>query len=78
MIGFISTLVIIYLNYNQYSAISDLCTFQFTIAHALGFSVSTSCLLAAELTHKNYNKLTELHTPNITNKVFCSHLHSCN
>jgi hypothetical protein len=69
MVGFISTSVTIYLNYNRYSAIIDLHTFQFTTAHTPGFSVSTSRLLAEELTHKNYNRLTELHTPNITNKV---------
>jgi hypothetical protein len=37
------------LNYNHYSAIADLHTFQFTVAHALGFSVSTSRLLATDL-----------------------------
>jgi hypothetical protein len=52
MIGFISTLVTISLNhtyYRQYSAIDDLHTLQFTVAHALGFSVSTSRLLATDL-----------------------------
>jgi hypothetical protein len=49
MIGFISTSVTISLNYNQYSAIADLHTSQFTVAHALGFSVSTSRLLATDL-----------------------------
>jgi hypothetical protein len=34
------------LNYNTYSTIADLHTFQFTVVHALGFSVSTSrCLV---------------------------------
>jgi hypothetical protein len=33
---------------NQYSALADLHTFQFTVAHALGFSVSISRLLATE------------------------------
>jgi hypothetical protein len=37
------------LNYNQYSAIANLHTFQFTVAHALGFSVSTGRLLAMDL-----------------------------
>jgi hypothetical protein len=37
------------LNYNQYSAIADLPTFQFTAAHALGMSVSTSRCLVADL-----------------------------
>jgi hypothetical protein len=49
MIGFISTSVTISLNYNQYSAIADLHNFQFTVAHALGFSAFTSRLLATDL-----------------------------
>jgi hypothetical protein len=49
MIGFIGTSVTISLNYYQYSAIADLHTFQFTVTHALGFSVSTSRLLATAL-----------------------------
>jgi hypothetical protein len=49
MIGFIGTSVTVSLNYNQYSAIADLHTFQFTVAHAVGFSVSTSRLLATDL-----------------------------
>jgi hypothetical protein len=49
MIGFISTSVTISRNYNQYSAVVDLHTFQFTVTHALGFSVSTSRLLAIDL-----------------------------
>jgi hypothetical protein len=60
MIGFISASAIISLNYNQYIAIADLRTFQFTVAQALGFSVSTSRLLATELTHRNYNSFIEL------------------
>jgi hypothetical protein len=35
--------------YKPYSAIADLHTFQFTVAHALGFLVSTSRLLASDL-----------------------------
>jgi hypothetical protein len=46
MIGFISTSVTSSLNHTYYSAITDL---QFTLAHALGFSVSTSRLLATDL-----------------------------
>jgi hypothetical protein len=34
------------LNYNLYSAIADLLTFQPTVAHSLGFSVNISRLLA--------------------------------
>jgi hypothetical protein len=78
MFGFIVTSVTVSLNYNQYSAIVDLHTFQFTIAHALAFSVSTNRFLATKLTHRNYNGLTELHTPNIMYKVFSSQPHSCN
>jgi hypothetical protein len=40
MIGSISTSVTIDLNYKQYSDIADLHTFQFTVAHALGFPSS--------------------------------------
>jgi hypothetical protein len=42
MIGFIDTSWCKYTNYNQQSAVADLHTFQFTAAHALGFSVSIS------------------------------------
>jgi hypothetical protein len=49
MIGFISTSVTISLSHNQYSASADLHTFQFTVAQALGFSVSTCRLLATDL-----------------------------
>jgi hypothetical protein len=49
MIGFIFTSVTIYPNYNLRSSIFDLRTLQFTVAHALGFSVSTSRLLATDL-----------------------------
>jgi hypothetical protein len=64
MIKFIgSSSVIISLNYNQYSAISDLHTFQFTVVHALVFSISTSHLLATDLN-------TEIITSNHY-EVFC-------
>jgi hypothetical protein len=53
MIGFISTLITHSFNctqiHKQYSDIADLHTLQFTVAHALGFSVSTSRLLATDL-----------------------------
>jgi hypothetical protein len=49
MIGFISTSVTTSLNHTYYSAIADLHTCQFTVAHALGFSVFSSRLLAADL-----------------------------
>jgi hypothetical protein len=57
MIGFIDTSVTISLSHTYYSAITELHTFQFTVAHALGFSVSTSHLLAVDLN-------TETSTPN--------------
>jgi hypothetical protein len=48
MIGFINTAVTSSPNYN-YSAVADLHIFQSTVTHALGFSVSTSRLLATDL-----------------------------
>jgi hypothetical protein len=45
-------------NYNQYSAIADLQTFHFTVVHALGFSVSTSRILA---TYLNTGTITSNH-----------------
>jgi hypothetical protein len=49
MIVFIITLIISYLNYNQYSAVADLHASQSTVAHTLGFPVFTSRLLATDL-----------------------------
>jgi hypothetical protein len=49
MIGFISTSVTSSLNHTYYSAVTDLHTFQSTVAHALGFFVFTSCHLATDL-----------------------------
>jgi hypothetical protein len=49
MIGFTGTSFTISLNYNQYGAIADLYNLQFAVTHALGFSVSTSGLLATDL-----------------------------
>jgi hypothetical protein len=49
MIGYIGTSFTITLNYYSYSADADLHNLQFTVAHALGFSVSTSRLLATDL-----------------------------
>jgi hypothetical protein len=49
MIGFIGTSVTISLNYNYYSAIADLHTFQFRVARSLGFSVFTGRFLATDL-----------------------------
>jgi hypothetical protein len=53
MIRFTSTSVthslLITRKYRKYSAIADLPTFQFTVSHALGFSIFTSRLLATDL-----------------------------
>jgi hypothetical protein len=40
-------------NYRQYSTIAVLHTFQFTVAHALGFSVFTSRILAPDLSQSH-------------------------
>jgi hypothetical protein len=48
MVGFFDTSIIYSLNYSEQSAIADLHIFQFTVASALGFSVSTSRLLATD------------------------------
>jgi hypothetical protein len=38
----------------------------------------TSSLLVTDLKHRHCNSLTELHTSNITHKIFSSQPHSCN
>jgi hypothetical protein len=48
----ISTSVTVSLNYNQYSAVANLDTFQFIVTHALGLSVFTNRLLATDLNTK--------------------------
>jgi hypothetical protein len=57
MIGFIGTSVTISPNYNQYSAIADLHTFQFTVTYAIGFWVFTSRLLVAELKQPHFDEI---------------------
>jgi hypothetical protein len=42
-------------DYRQYSAIAILHTLQFTVAHALGFSVFTSRILATDFSQTNCN-----------------------
>jgi hypothetical protein len=49
MIGFIDTLYIPLGTTGNYSAIAVLHTLQFTVTHALGFSVFTSLILATDL-----------------------------
>jgi hypothetical protein len=46
---YLTLLCTISLNYMPYRVIADLCTFQFTATHALGFSVSTSRCLVVDL-----------------------------
>jgi hypothetical protein len=48
MIGFISTSVTFLLFALKYSAISELHNLHFNVAHALGFSISTSRLIATD------------------------------
>jgi hypothetical protein len=49
MFAFIDISVTNSLNHTYYSAIADLHNLKFIVADALGFSVSTSCLLAMDL-----------------------------
>jgi hypothetical protein len=64
MIGFINTLYIhTTRDYRQYSAITILHTLQYTVTHALGFSVFTSHLMATDLSQSHCN--------------FKSHMKSC-
>jgi hypothetical protein len=53
MIGFIHSFLRSTRIYKHYSAIVDLYTFQFTITHALGFSVFTSRILVTDLNTGN-------------------------
>jgi hypothetical protein len=61
------------LKYMQYSAIADLHTFQFTIAHALGFSVSASRFLAVDLSTETSTQITTSITPKIFQLHFQYH-----
>jgi hypothetical protein len=55
MIGFISLYTFTVQDYRQHSAIADLHTFQFTVTHALGFSVFTSRILETDLSQSHCN-----------------------
>jgi hypothetical protein len=58
MIGFIAPYIFAQLGTTgNYSAIAILHTLQFTVTHALGFSVFTSRILATDLSqsHSNFN-----------------------
>jgi hypothetical protein len=66
MIRYISTLVTSYLNHTLKTAIADLHSLQFTVAHTLGFSVFTSRLLATDL-----NTETSISNHNEVFLLFC-------
>jgi hypothetical protein len=57
MIGFINTLYNQLVLNKQYSAIADLHNLQFTVTHALGFSVFSSRILVTELQHSHCDKI---------------------
>jgi hypothetical protein len=54
MIGFIDTFYTQLGTTGNYSSIADLHTLQFTVTHALGFSVFTSRILATDLSQYHY------------------------
>jgi hypothetical protein len=72
--------LLITITHKQYSAITHLQHLQFTVAHALGFPVSTSCLVATDLNtgsiqvSRNHTVPIPLHDS--THKVSTSHLKS--
>jgi hypothetical protein len=55
MIGFIEPYAFTTRDYRHYSAVADLRTLQFTVTHALGFSVFTSRILATDLSQSHCN-----------------------
>jgi hypothetical protein len=79
LIGFIGSLVthslLITIKYTGDTALSLVHTFQFTVVHALGFSVSTSRLLATDLHSETSTQI----TTSITLKIFQLHFqYHCN
>jgi hypothetical protein len=52
---FVTHTLLITRKHRQYSTIAHLHTFQFTVAHALGFPVSTSRLLATNLNTEQHS-----------------------
>jgi hypothetical protein len=77
MTGFINslvthTLLITFKLHRRYSAIADLHTFQFTVAHTLGFSVSISRLLATDLHTETSTQIATIITPEIFQSHFTS------
>jgi hypothetical protein len=75
MIEFI-TPYIQYSNYRQYSAIAILHTLQFTVTHALGFSVFTSRILVTDLSqshwHFNLHMKPSFHSLILFLPLFCN------
>jgi hypothetical protein len=66
---------------DNYSAIADLHTLQFTVTHALGFSVFTSRILATDLWQSHWNSKSYIkqcfHSPIPFLSLFCNcQLHS--
>jgi hypothetical protein len=59
----LQSLLITTRTYKQYSAIADLHTFQCSVAHALWFSVSTSRILATDITSNHCDVLSFLLQP---------------
>jgi hypothetical protein len=72
MIAFIGTLVTNSLNHTYYSALANLHSLHFTVAHALRFSVFTSRLLATDF---NTGSITV--SPNYT-FLISMHYNTCN
>jgi hypothetical protein len=69
MIEFIRTwsqVLLLTLKYRQYSVVAGLHTFQFTVAHSLGFPVFIARLLATDLNTETINSLSESYTPGFT------------
>jgi hypothetical protein len=78
MIGFISSWIhtlIITLTQRQYSAVSHLHTLQSTVAHALGFPVSTSRFPAMDLDAQTVSLTLQIFHVNllVTETVFSTH-----
>jgi hypothetical protein len=74
MIGFIDTLYTVLGTTGNYSAIADLHTLQFTVTHALEFSVFTSRILATDLSvcHFKSHMKSSLHRVIPFLQLFCN------
>jgi hypothetical protein len=60
MIGFIDTLYTVLDDYRQYSAVAILHTFQFTVAHALGFPAFCNRILATDLSQSHWQFISHM------------------